>query len=382
MSYLFSGWFVSYYPVSVRDKFFILIIKEEKVKGKTKKLMLITFVFSVFILAGSGCGKDSNKDLTQPSNTGGGNDNSALQFSGTWIGTSESSVGNSSGNIRIVITQQGSTLNGSIDISYGFESIGGSVKGTINGSNITFSDIENKLVFTGTISGGSLSSGSYTYSSKKDKGTWQCRKINGSFTIIDSIKSPGMMPNGLTLDGKYFWIVATGEIYKIDSSGNTIATLNSPTFTAYSLAFDGNYLWVLGGAFDKKIYKLDASTGEIITSFNAPGDNPNGLAFDGVNMWSSDSSGKIYKLDSNGNVVAFFDCPVKKGIKTFDGKYFWSSEFPDWSGNGIIYRFDISGNDITLFNSPGGRPTGLAFDGEYLWNADWTDRKIYKLKIN
>ena len=77
-------------------------------------------------------------------------------------------------------------------------------------------------------------------------------------------------------------------------------------------------------------------------------------------------------------VVDSFDSPDRtpQGL-AFDGTYLWNADYT----NQKIYKLDTSGNIIGSFDSPGPYPYGLAFDGTYLWNADSTSlsAKIYKL---
>ena len=76
-----------------------------------------------------------------------------------------------------------------------------------------------------------------------------------------------------------------------------------------------------------------------------------------------------------GTILASFDSPGSSptGL-TFDGTYLWNA---DASAN-KIYKLDLSGTIIDSFDSPGSSPKGLAFDGTYLWVADDSDDKIYK----
>ena len=66
--------------------------------------------------------------------------------------------------------------------------------------------------------------------------------------------------------------------------------------------------------------------------------------------------------------------PKPSGL-AFDGTYLWNADYTDDK----IYKLDTSGYIIDSFDSPGPYPSGLAFDGTYLWNADYLDDKIYKL---
>jgi len=62
----------------------------------------------------------------------------------------------------------------------------------------------------------------------------------------------------------------------------------------------------------------------------------------------------------------------------FDGTHLWNAD--GWDEK--IYKIDPSdGSVVSSFDSPGGSPTGLAFDGTHLWNAEGVnyDTKIYKI---
>lgn len=60
----------------------------------------------------------------------------------------------------------------------------------------------------------------------------------------------------------------------------------------------------------------------------------------------------------------------------WDGQYLWVSTF---GGPGDIRKFDTSGNLLDVFPSPGLWPYGLAFDGQYLWVLDYSEAKVYQL---
>ena len=60
----------------------------------------------------------------------------------------------------------------------------------------------------------------------------------------------------------------------------------------------------------------------------------------------------------------------------WDGEYLWVAE----SVLDKIHKIDPStGAVIYSFDSPGDEPTGLAWDGLYLWCADWIKDKIYQI---
>jgi len=99
-----------------------------------------------------------------------------LNVTGTWQGSWQSSAHNINGTFTTNITQQGSVLSGTINVpEIGMS--GADLKGTVNGNIITFGDIDEKITFTGTVSGESAASGTYIYPSLTDNGTWQGNKI-------------------------------------------------------------------------------------------------------------------------------------------------------------------------------------------------------------
>lgn len=108
-----------------------------------------------------------------------------------------------------------------------------------------------------------------------------------------------------------------------------------------------------------------------------------GLAFDGTNLWMTSFYGKkICKLDYEGNKIGEIPAPDGDSCVDLDYDsegYLWVQSFKTKK----IYKISPSnGNIITNFPSPAARPTGLAFDGTYLWVVDIQKNKIYKTDKN
>ncbi len=199
------------------------------------------------------------------------------------------------------------------------------------------------------------------------------------FNTILSFDSPGLNPAGLAFDGKYLWNADTSDqmIYKLDTSGNRMTSFYSPGAAPTGLAFDGTYLWN-ADADDKMIYKSDIS-GNIITSFPSPGAAPTGLAYDGTYLWNADADDKmIYKLDTSGNLITSFYTPGNgpAGLAC-NGDYLWNADADDK----MIHKLDKDGNLTDSFPAPGTFPAGLAFEGNYLWIADADDMTIRKSEL-
>lgn len=88
-------------------------------------------------------------------------------LSGTWSGNwADTSPDTAAGTFKVIWTQQGSTVSGTITISGTPCLSGGTVSGTISGSKITFGAVQGqrKVDYTGSVSGTSMHG---TYSAPK-----------------------------------------------------------------------------------------------------------------------------------------------------------------------------------------------------------------------
>ncbi|MBN2482025.1 MAG: hypothetical protein JXB19_09815, partial [Bacteroidales bacterium] len=78
-----------------------------------------------------------------------------------------------------------------------------------------------------------------------------------------------------------------------------------------------------------------------------------------------------------GKVIQSFPLPGNfcTGL-TFDGNGLWVADYK----TDIIYKIDpVSGTVLHQIPSPGFWPTGLAWDGKNLWNVDREQDKIYRI---
>jgi len=80
---------------------------------------------------------------------------------------------------------------------------------------------------------------------------------------------------------------------------------------------------------------------------------------------------------SVGEVITSFAAPGPGPLGlAWDGEYLWNA---DWETN-MIYKLSPStGSVVQSFSSPGTRPFGLTYDGTYLWVADRDTDMIYQL---
>ncbi|MCR4438301.1 MAG: transglutaminase domain-containing protein [bacterium] len=77
-----------------------------------------------------------------------------------------------------------------------------------------------------------------------------------------------------------------------------------------------------------------------------------------------------------GDVVASFPTPgpCPTGL-VWDGKYLWLAD----RKTDTIYKMTAEGKVVGTIPSPGYWPMGLAFDGTHLWNVDLGEKKLYKI---
>ncbi len=89
-------------------------------------------------------------------------------------------------------------------------------------------------------------------------------------------------------------------------------------------------------------------TGEVIHEFNTPdssADNsPVGIAFDEVNLWIAIENGKIYEVDTDGNVLSSFQtsCTRLRDID-WDGSNVWCSD----AGTKTLYQYSTDGSELS-----------------------------------
>lgn len=206
-----------------------------------------------------------------------------------------------------------------------------------------------------------------------------------AISVVSSI--PFENPLGLAWEGNYLWVScgtgANGKICKINpTNGEIILFFNR---YAHGLTWDGNYLWCV--SYDE-IHKLDPTNGNIITTIPSPPDsNLHGLAYDGEYLWVADSyeTNKIFQIDpSDGAILnSFYNIYSDGGAwgLTWDGERLWNSH-PQGHGTGLIHSINPQNGEILSTDPwPGIYPNGLAWDGSYLWGADYKLNRIYKLDV-
>lgn len=210
--------------------------------------------------------------------------------------------------------------------------------------------------------------------------------------IVDSLKSPGYFPTGLTSNGSHLFLAdrKTDLIYVLDpSNGEVLRTLETPGYWTMGLCFDGEALYcadIRGGIdeyeyYEGKIYRIDPVTGIILKTLSAPGSRPSGLAFDGTYLWCVDNrSDMVIQFDpDDGTTISAFPAPAKdpQGL-TFDGRYLYITD----RAMDEIYMVDPkTGFVIQILQAPGPYPRGITIYGDQLFVVDYQTDYIYKLTL-
>lgn len=78
------------------------------------------------------------------------------------------------------------------------------------------------------------------------------------------------------------------------------------------------------------------------------------------------------------STVAVYDSPgTQPNGLAFDGTYLWNADYDD-----NIYKLDTEGNILNSIVAPGSTSYGLTSDGSHLWNTDYNEGIIYKLNTS
>jgi len=158
-----------------------------------------------------------------------------------------------------------------------------------------------------------------------------------------------------------------GQLFAIDpeqAPGNVIS-LATVEGTPVSLAFDGSRIWIGGSGG----HIFDPQTA-IVNPIPA-GICPLGFAYDGTNMWATGGcspEGKLFKLDSSGNVLQTINIGKSPRYPLFDGANIWVPYGVDQLGGQAalaVVRASTGTVVATLTGNGLGQSAGtMAFDGE------------------
>lgn len=218
-------------------------------------------------------------------------------------------------------------------------------------------------------------------------------KSDREWTIAQSWDIPGKA-SGLAYDGTYLYFGIYGSdgdhIYKFDpSNGSSVLLFTNPTIgDCFGMSFDGSNLWITNQASSSSMPAMATEfdlSGNLISSFDLPDHYMSGIAFDAGEFWVGTyypDPGTIYNLDNTGEIISQFTPPADQiwDICVQDD-YLWMVDY----NSSLLYKTDRTGTLLESHASENIKPSGIVFDGTYLWYVDGdlsSDSKIYKVNLS
>lgn len=100
-----------------------------------------------------------------------------VDASGSWSGTFHSEEYGISGGFSVEIIDTDGILTGTISVPY-IDMVNAQLQGEVDGSAITFGDIEGRITFSGILSNSNAAEGSYVYNDMDDEGAWTANRLD------------------------------------------------------------------------------------------------------------------------------------------------------------------------------------------------------------
>lgn len=186
--------------------------------------------------------------------------------------------------------------------------------------------------------------------------------------------------SGLAYDGEFLYCGIYGangdEIFQIDpSDGSYQLIFSNPAIgDCFGLSYDGENLWLTDHVTSPSVPAVAielSMSGEILSQFNLPDHYMSGIACDGDNFWVCtyyDPDGYIYHLDSEGNIINGFDAPDNQPWDLcIENENLWMADY--W-GDSLYKLNPENGELLESHPSEGVDPSGIVFDGQYIWYCD------------
>ena len=217
-------------------------------------------------------------------------------------------------------------------------------------------------------------------------------RLPNSWSIVASYTIPGKA-SGLAWDGTYiyfgmYWSNG-GNVYKFDPSTGIASLQCTGTFSAsYGLTYKmPNLVNVVQPSSYSQPSQINEFTmsGSNVGTITLPDHYMSGVAFDGSGYWVATyypDPGIIYHIDASGGVLSQFVPPNNQPWDLcLQGSDLWIA---DYYGN-MLYKVTSSGTLIESHASQGTAPSGVVYDGNYLWYCDGAlggNSTLYKVDLN
>ena len=197
---------------------------------------------------------------------------------------------------------------------------------------------------------------------------------------ITSIHTPlEKSPRGLAWSGDVLWISYPQDRLIIaynPKSMEIVEKIELQNILPLELAWNGKELLV-ADAISGRIFFLDVEKNEIIGEVENDWGYPTGLTFYNDVIYLYDvASSKLYAVDMKKGMVRSRLFPSVLGLAASE-KGLWAVI----TGNLTISLLDYENLEtLEAYYCPTPAPSGLAWDGEYLWLGNFNSGRIYQLK--
>ncbi|MFH1121259.1 MAG: choice-of-anchor D domain-containing protein [Bacteroidota bacterium] len=211
------------------------------------------------------------------------------------------------------------------------------------------------------------------------------------WAIIASYTIPGKA-SGLAWDGSYIYFGIYGvngsNIYKFNPADGTNVLQCAGSFDdAYGLTYKAPNLVTINQPSsssqpsDALEFTLSGST---VSSLPLPDHYMSGIAWDNGNWWVCTyypDNGTIYNLSETGAIISQFTPPANQPWDICkQGSSLWIA---DYYAN-MLYKVTTTGSLMESHASAGQNPSGVVYDGTYLWYCDGalgSSSTLYKIDL-
>lgn len=212
------------------------------------------------------------------------------------------------------------------------------------------------------------------------------------WTIVATYTIPGKA-SGLAWDGTYIYFGIYGSngdhVYQFDpATGINQELFINPTISdTYGMTYDGSNLWitdhVLSSSVPAYALQLDFS-GNVVSQFNLPDHYMSGIAYDNGDYWVATyypDPGTIYKVDGSGNILNQINSPEQQPWDVcMQDNDLWVADY----NSNMLYKIDQTGTILENHACENIKPSGVVYDGQYLWYVDGqlsSNSTLYKVDL-
>jgi outer membrane protein assembly factor BamB len=201
--------------------------------------------------------------------------------------------------------------------------------------------------------------------------------------VVKSLPAPGNYLCGLTFDGDRLWYSDQDaeKIYAVDpTTGAVVRELDCAKVRA-DLAFHDGQLCQVGGR-PKRVVVVDPASGDIVEEKRVLPSNGRlcGIEMGPDGMWMCLRGPTVLQLRDFETMTVQRELPVEgaspSGLTYVDGTVLYG-EFDE----GVVRAVDTETGELLATVAVEGHPTGMTWDGEYVWYCDFSARSFKAMHL-